>query len=267
MGNLSMIIKLNKSFAILILLILINLFISGCTSTKPTSEQDNFSPDSVSNSLVELSNGYIMEYYENGLYEIRNSIGELQEQGSFLYKKIDGTNAEIVYNNSYNPEMRVAFNFINPIIGYYKFTTPPYASGRFEILNRKKDTLDSFDQALKYVYSVGSKNIYLSPNLMPKGAYKFFIQTQEKPVKKGILFFITIKENGLYDFEQRHENPMAPHTSNYRYSKTNKQEAELILDGFDNEIFYLSFQNANTGTFTKKAATSDRIYEGIFLKE
>ncbi|SVE22982.1 uncharacterized protein METZ01_LOCUS475836, partial [marine metagenome] len=70
-----MIIKLNKSFAILILLILINLFISGCTSTKPTSEQDNFSPDSVSNSLVELSNGYIMEYYENGLYELRNSIG------------------------------------------------------------------------------------------------------------------------------------------------------------------------------------------------
>jgi hypothetical protein len=268
MENLSMIIKLNKSFAILIILNLLSLYILGCTSTKPSSDQDNFAPDSVSNLLTELSDGNIVEYYENGLYEYRNSNGELLDQGNYLYNKIDGTHGEVVFNNGDNPNMRVSFTFNNPIFGYYKWNAPPYRSGGFEILNRTKDRVDSFDQALKYVYGIGSsKNQDLSPLVLPDGVYQFFIQTQEKPVKKGILFFITIKENGQYDFEQKHKNPMAPHTNHYRYTKKSTNKAELILSGFDQEIFYLTFQNLDSGIFTKQSAQKDHIYNGIFLKD
>ena len=105
-----MIIKLNKSFAILITLNLLSLYISGCTSTKPSSDQDNFAPDSVSNLLTELSDGNIVEYYENGLYEYRNSNGELLDQGNYLYNKIDGKHGEVVFNNGDNPYIRESFN-------------------------------------------------------------------------------------------------------------------------------------------------------------
>jgi len=268
MENLSMISKLNKSFTILITLNLLSLYILGCTSTKPNSHGDNYAPDSISNLLTELSDGNIVEYYENGLYEYRNSNGELLNQGKYLYKKIDGTHGEVVFNNGANPYIRVSFNFNNPNFGYYKWNAPPYRSGEFEILKRTKDKADSFDQALKYVYGIGnSKNQDLSPLVLPDGVYRFFIQTQEKPVKKGILFFITIKENGIYDFEQKHNNPMAPHTNHYRYTKIHTNKAELILSGFDQEIFYLTFQNLDSGSFTKKSAQKDHIYNGIFLKE
>jgi len=263
-----MISKLNKSFTILITLNLLSLYILGCTSTKPNSHRDNFAPDSISNLLTELSDGNIVEYYENGLYEYRNSNGELVDQGKYLYKKIDGTHGEVVFNNGDNPYIRVSFNFNNPNFGYYKWNAPPYRSGEFEILKRTKDKADSFDQALKYVYGIGSNtNQDLSPLVLSNGVYRFFIQTQEKPVKKGILFFITIKENGKYDFEQKHNNPMAPHTNHYRYTKINTNKAELILSGFDQEIFYLTFQNLDSGIFTKQSAQKDHIYNGIFLKE
>ena len=268
MENLSMINRSNKSFAFLITLNILSLYILGCTSTKSSSDQDNFAPDSVSNLLTELSDGNIVEYYENGLYEYRNSNGELLDHGNYLYNKIDGTHGEVVFNNVDNQYMRVSFNFNNPIIGYYKWNAPPYNSGRFEIIKRTKDTADSFDQALKYVYGIGnSKNQDLSPLVLPDGVYRFFIQTQEKPVKRGILFFITIKENGQYDFEQKHKNPMAPHTNHYLYTKKSTNKAELILSGFDQEIFYLTFQNLDSGIFTKQSIQKDHIYTGIFLKE
>ncbi|MEA1882133.1 MAG: hypothetical protein U9N31_07020 [Candidatus Marinimicrobia bacterium] len=263
-----MIIKLNKSFAVIISIYLLCIYISGCTSTKPNSDQDNFAPDSISNLLTELSDGNIVEYYENGLYEHRNSNGELLDQGNYLYNKIDGTHGEVVFNNGDNPYMRVSFTFNNPIFGYYKWNAPPYESGRFQIINRKKKTLESFDQALDYVYGIGKgNNKDLSPTILPQGVYRFFIQTQEKPVKKGILFFITINENGQYSFEQKHENPMAPHKSHFRYTKKDLNKAELILSGFDQEIFYLTFQNTDSGIFTKRSAQRDYNYDGIFLKE
>jgi len=268
MENLSMIIRLNKLFVFLIILNLLSLYILGCTSTKPGSDKDNFAPDSVSNLLTELSDGNIVEYYENGLYEYRNSHGEFLDRGNYLYKKIDGTHGEVVYNNVDNSYMRVSFNYISPIFGYYKWNTPPYKSGRFEIIKRTKDTVDSFDQALKYVYGIdSSKNQDLSPLVLPDGVYQFFIQTQEKPVKRGILFLITIKKNGQYDFEQKHKNPMAPHTNHYLYTKKNTNKAELILNGFDQEIFYLTFQNLDSGIFTKQSAQKDHIYNGNFLKQ
>jgi hypothetical protein len=60
---------------------------------------------------------------------------------------------------------------------------------------------------------------------------------------------------------------MAPHTNHYRYTKKSTNKAELILSGFDQEIFYLTFQNLDSGIFTKQSAQKDHIYNGIFLKD
>ena len=238
---------------------------------------DDFAPDSIANLLVELDDGHLLEFYDDGKYELRNEIDAILEQGTFRYNKIDGTNAELELNNRINPNVeRLNVNFIDAIMGYYKWNiieyhswnTMPHLSGRFEIISHKQKGPTSFEEALDYVFDIGKRSKKnLSPQSLPQGIYRFFIRTQEKPVKKGILFFITIKENGQYNFEQRHKNPPPPHTSHYRYSKTGAQKAELILDGFDKETFYLTYQNTDAGIFMKKSASSDRIYEGIFLKE
>jgi len=225
---------------------------------------DDFAPDSIANLLVEVENGTIFEYYEDGLYEVRNSMGERIGGGPYKYEKIDGINAKIEYSDL----RRITINFHNSNFGYYKWNTPPYNSGRFEIISHKQKGPTSFEEALDYVFGIGKRSKKnLSPQSLPQGIYRFFIHTQEKPVKKGILFFITIKEDGQYNFEQQHENAMAPHTSSYEYLKTSQRKAELVLNGFDQEIFYLIYQDTASGTFTKRSASSDRIFEGIFLKE
>ena len=259
-----MIHQLIKPFAYLFYLFLFFQIGSGCTSTKTHKPMDDFAPDSIANLLVEVENGTIFEYYEDGLYEVRNSMGERIGGGPYKYEKIDGINAKIEYSDL----RRITINFLNSNFGYYKWNTPPYSSGRFEIISHKQKGPTSFEEALDYVFDIGKRSKKnLSPQSLPLGVYRFFIQTQERPSKKGILFFITINENGQYNFEQRHENPSPPHTSHYRYSKKGAQKAELILDGFDKETFYLTYQNTDAGIFMKKSASSDRIFEGIFLKE
>lgn len=225
---------------------------------------DDFAPDSITNLLVEVEDGTMIEYFEDGQYEVQNRMGQRIYGVRYTYKKIDGTNAIIEYSDLSS----INLNFINPNFGFYKYNTPPYNSGRFEIISHKQKGPNSFEEALDYVFDIGKRSKKnLSPQSLPLGVYRFFIQTQERPSKKGILFLITINENGQYNFEQRHENAMAPHTSSYEYLKTSQRKAELVLNGFDQEIFYLIYQDTASGTFTKRSASSDRIYEGIFLKE
>ncbi|MDP6992000.1 MAG: hypothetical protein QGF89_04845 [Candidatus Marinimicrobia bacterium] len=259
-----MIHQLIKPFAYLFYLFLFFQIGSGCTSTKTHKPMDDFAPDSIANLLVEVEDGTMIEYFEDGQYEVQNRMGQRIYGLRYTYKKIDGTNAIIEYSDLNS----VTLNFINPNFGFYKYNTPPYNSGRFEIISHKQKGPNSFEEALNYVFDMGKRSKKnLSPQSLPLGVYRFFIQTQERPSKKGILFFITINENGQYNFEQRHENPSPPHTSHYRYSKKGAQKAELILDGFDKESFYLTYQNMDAGIFMKRSASSDRIFEGIFLKE
>ena len=71
---------------------------------------DDFAPDSIANLLVEVEDGTMIEYFEDGQYEVQNRMGQRIYGLRYTYKKIDGTNAIIEYSDLSS----VTLNFINP---------------------------------------------------------------------------------------------------------------------------------------------------------
>jgi len=63
------------------------MIFTGCSSTKPEDQSYNFTPDSISNMVIQLEDDSLFELDNNQLYRVKNVNGAVIDEGKFNYRK------------------------------------------------------------------------------------------------------------------------------------------------------------------------------------
>ena len=77
----------------LIAILMVAIIFTGCSSTKPEDQSYNFTPDSISNMVIQIEDNSLFELDNNQLYRIKNVNGAVIDEGKFEYRKVSGTDA------------------------------------------------------------------------------------------------------------------------------------------------------------------------------
>ncbi len=251
----------------LLAILMVAIIFTGCSSTKPEDQSYNFTPDSISNMVIQIEDNSLFELDNNQLYRIKNVNGAVIDEGKFEYRKVSGTDAYLSLNN-FSMQIRFELYFDNPVHGQYRFIivgSTTRGEGNFDILRGVDFKNKAHEKTKEFLFPPKNDGLDISPEYLVNKEYQFILERLDsKVVSEAISFLIKFEQNGIYHLTPIGTTDIPEHSGVYYYNKTGNKSAVCKLDGFINNNVFITYVNDDSGVFETRTETE--LLEGIFIE-
>ena len=243
------------------------MIFTGCSSTKPEDQSYNFTPDSISNMVIQLEDDSLFELDNNQLYRIKSVNGAVIDEGKFDYRKISGTEASLSLNN-FTMQIKFEMYFDNPVHGRYRFNVAGKATrgdGNFDILRGVDFKNKSHEKTKEFLFPPKNDGLDISPEYLVNKQYQFILERLDsKVMSEAISFLIKFEQNGIYHLTPIGTTDIQEHRGVYYYNKTGNKSAIAKLERFNEKNVLITYVNNDSGVFETR--TGEGLLEGIFIE-
>jgi len=243
------------------------MIFSGCSSTKPEDQSYNFTPDSISNMVIQLEDDSLFELDNNQLYRIKNVNGAVIDEGKFDYRKISGTEASLSLNN-FTMQIKFEMYFDNPVHGRYRFNVAGKATrgdGNFDILRGVDFKNKTHEKTKEFLFPPKNDGLDISPEYLVNKQYQFILERLDsKVMSEAFSFLVKFEQNGIYHLTPIGTTNIPEHRGVYYYNKTGNKSAIAKLERFNEKNVLITYVNDDSGVFETR--TGEGLLEGIFIE-